>query len=134
MPHYESPSTNFDAIPDFQARLNSALNTALTPENINNYAENALNEIIALVGAATDWYGYLPTPRYTDKSEEEAAAFRYFGLQDVEAILDHVSEKDAEIKALDEVIANALPPIRKVIVPTDTGIGLQPDNSETKWQ
>lgn len=93
-------------VSDFQSELDSILNNPLTPENIDHYADGALDKIINLTDRVL--YGYkLQTGVITNNAEIEDAAYEHYQLGDINSLLEYISEKDKEIKNLNNIIANA---------------------------
>ena len=115
-------------------RLRTILNRPLSPENIETYAEAALEGLIGLAQAAVDEYQLQPTYDFADDYSRETAAFNYFQLQNIDTILDFVSFKADQINQLDTLIVQAVE-LPDIIVQPDeyfrprTGSG---NGSETK--
>ncbi len=110
---------------EFKAELDEIISTPLTPENINTYATGALDQLINLAENVTNSYGHLPTISFETDKQTETAAFGFFKIGDVEAVLDHISEKAVEIDGLDDIIAQASTTDR-VIIPTDPSGAIMP--------
>ncbi len=92
----------------YQARLDAILGTELTPGNIRSYTDDALGQLIGLVGSAIEEYGEIvPEEAYATKRDLEDAALAHFGLQDIESMLDHVDAIGRSIGRLDEVVSEA---------------------------
>jgi len=102
-----------------KARLDSILSRELNPDSIDDYAEQALADLIDLVQEAINSFGLRDGFEYTSNRETEDAAFRFYGLGNVEIILDHIAEKSQELSTIDKIIADSSV-INKTIVPTDT--------------
>jgi len=87
--------------------LEPILNKPLTVERIDNYADDAVNELIFLLNQKVDDYksGH-NTGGWDDKSIENAA-LRFYGLESVNSYLDFLAQKDAEIRSLNGVIKKA---------------------------
>ncbi len=113
----------FAAGPNFQARIDAITARTLTPENIDTYADDALNALIGVVTTATDQYRTFPTVGYETGAEEERAAFSYFGLDEgrVETTLDHISKQAETIRDLDGVIERITVLTGRVITPPALG-------------
>jgi DNA-binding MarR family transcriptional regulator len=109
-------NSNFEALPDFKAKLESVIDRPLTVEDIEGYAETALTDIIYLVQSAVEHYKHYPTHSFESETDCEDAAFKYFGLSNIEQILDHLALKASEISNLDHFISSATN-VQKVIVP-----------------
>jgi len=97
--------------------LEPILNKPLTVERIDNYADDAVNELIFLLNQKVDDYksGH-NTGGWDDKSIENAA-LRFYGLENVSSYLDFLAEKDAEIRGLDKVIKKARQTYRVIVSP-----------------
>lgn len=114
--YYTSP----ELIRDYNQDLENILSTPLTPDTVESYAADALNQLVNLSGDILADYQARPTVRFMDDREAEDAAFPYFDLPNINTILDSVAGLAAEITQLDDVLARA--EIRDyVITPPDTG-------------
>jgi hypothetical protein len=98
--------------------LASILDRKLTAGIIEDYAESALSSLAELTSEAAFAYQQYPVIYFDTEKGFEDAAFRYFGLNQVEEAIDHISDKALEIQQLDEVIAKACI-IDQVIIPPD---------------
>ena len=103
----------------FKTELTEIVTKPLSPENIDSYADDALSNLIQLVQKTTREYDARPTVALDTPREKEEAAFSYFGLQNIEAILDHVAEKSDETHSLDAYIAG-IEKQERIILPPDT--------------
>lgn len=103
---------------DYRSDVDAILSKQLSAEIIDTYADDALDELVGLVQRVTDAYKHQPTVHFENSQDQEAAAFRYYGLGDVEDLLDHIANKADEIRHLDDVIAR-IPTIDSVITPPD---------------
>lgn len=103
---------------DFVGRMDQILNRPLTVNTVDSYAEHALNEVIELIESAEDAYSHQPTIVQPTHAAAEDAALHYYGLNDAVEVLDHLSEKDAQLRAIDQRIA-AVATSHLVIVPPD---------------
>ena len=90
---------------DFVGRMDQILNRPLTVNAIDSYAEHALSEVIELIESAEDAYSHQPTIVQPTHAAAEDAALHYYGLNDAAEVLDHLSEKDAELRVIDQRIA-----------------------------
>ncbi len=102
----------------YRDRLTAILYRSLTPENIDSYADKALDELIELIEEVVQTVGHEPENGFASKKDQETAAFRQFGLGDVESVLDHIADLANEIHALDDAIGRATTNNR-VITPPD---------------
>lgn len=103
---------------DFKASLDMILSSQLTPETIDSYAGDALDELVELTERITAAYGTQPTTTGLSYTDTENKAFGYFDLGELEQSLDHVADLAESIYAIDRVIKNATV-VRGVIVPPD---------------
>ena len=101
-----------------QRELNSILDRGLTVENINTYADEALNSLIELTGKKVGEYKKNNLTTGLSDKEIEDRAFQFYGLREVNSVLDHISQKAEEIKGLDLVIASTNK-INSVIIKPD---------------
>lgn len=108
----------------YQEQIDSVLNRPLTPENIDKYADDALDDLIQVAQSAMSDYSVQPTLNFNDTYSRETAAFNYFHLDNIESILDFVSLKASEIKQLDALIYQATI-IANVILPPDSSQALR---------
>lgn len=92
---------------NYHEQINSILNRPLSPENVDSYADEALDSLITVARCAVGAYRSQPTINFTDNYSVETAAFSYFRLSDIGSILDFVSAKASEIHRLDTLIAQA---------------------------
>jgi hypothetical protein len=102
----------------YTTRLDSILANELTPDSIDTYAEEALNRLVALV---EDVVGDCPphlNDNGEDKRQRETNAFQYYGLNNIETVLDHIKGLTDELYALDKLI-NAIPETAQIFLPPD---------------
>lgn len=99
--------------------LEPILNKPLTVERIDNYADDAVNELIFLLNQKVDDYksGH-NTGGWDDKSIEDTA-LKFYGLESISSYLDFLAEKDAEIRSLNGIIKKASQ-VGEVIVNPDS--------------
>ena len=115
---------------DFVGRMDQILNRPLTVSTVDSYAEHALSEVIELIESAEDAYSHQPTIAQPTHAATEDAALHYYGLDDTAEVLDHLSEKDAELRAIDQRIA-AVATSHLVIVPPDMQLSSPNGSSES---
>lgn len=108
--------------PNFQASIDAITSRRLTPENLNQYADEALNDLVGVVDEAVQAYRRQPTIDALSPKEEERASFAYYGMEAnvVEATLDHIAEVADHIHGLDTLIAAATVHSRNVLIPPDS--------------
>ncbi len=92
--------------PGFQQQIDAITKRSLSPENVDSYAEDALNDLIAVVHQITTTYDRLPIVFRESGADHERAAFSYFGMnsEQIEATLDHVQDVADTIYSLDGII------------------------------
>src|SRR5680860_653450 len=76
--------------PNFKTTLSQIQSRPLIPENIDSYAEDALKDLITLTSSAVTEYKNQQTSDLRTGNEAEDAAFAYFGLNNIEEILNHI--------------------------------------------
>jgi len=91
----------------FNATLTKIQSRPLAPENIDSYADDALTDLIKLTTSVTGEYDRRQFPSLATGKELEDSAFSYFGLSNIEGILNHVASKATEISGLDQIIEGA---------------------------
>ena len=96
----------------FKNRLSEAIDNPLTLENTDTYVDGALGAVIKLVDDVVAKYDAQPGAEWqqlgeANGKEHEDAALKYFGLEDVEAILRHLEDKASQFAVIDQVIAQA---------------------------
>ncbi|MEO8104908.1 MAG: hypothetical protein ABI602_01060 [Candidatus Saccharibacteria bacterium] len=107
-----------DKRPDYQSEITHILSQPLQPEIIDSYADHTLDQLIDVVEQAEADFVARPTVLAKDRAGMQDAATSYFGLGDVNQLLDTVEAKAVMIKHLDDVISRA-DHMRSVVVPTD---------------
>jgi len=108
-----------DLGPEPKERLSSVINKPLTPENINTYFEEALNETAELAERVRKTYEHIRRhPRLTTAQVEDRA-FSHFGLQAIPEILTLIEKKRAEISEVNLLLQSRIQQIPEVIVPPD---------------
>ncbi|MEI6054002.1 MAG: hypothetical protein WCQ49_01400 [Candidatus Saccharibacteria bacterium] len=105
--------------------IDSILDTELTVESIDNYAENAFRKLLIFaIGKIEEFEKSQSTEGLNTSKEIEDAAFKYFGIEDISSVLDRIIAENDRIYNLDKVIAKSKR-INSVIVPTSSEHGLQ---------
>lgn len=104
---------------DFQSDIDSITNRRLTPQNLESYADDALNDLIDVVGKVVETYKKQPTISGGGGKENERVAFAYYGLDvdSVEQTLDLIATKAETIHALDATIDRLITKTNLVIIP-----------------
>lgn len=129
-PTHRSHETN-TTTPDFQKQIDAITDRALTPEDIEGYADRALNDLIAVVESVTDTYGDLPQPLVLTQSGQEAAMMRYAGLDSdvIESTLDHIANISQTINQLDGIVKRLTEnPISEHVPPSTSNPRIEPGN------
>lgn len=114
---------------DFESDINEILNRKLTPENIDHYADDALDDLVEVVDSALKAFRQQPTVAGGTERADEHAAFTYYGLNPdtIENTLDHVAETADEIRKLDVLLDEITEHSNGVIIPPgDRGIEVTP--------
>lgn len=107
---------------NFRQSLDTILSRQLSPEVIDTYASDALDDLVELTEHATASYSSQPTLAAKNQTQTEDFAFSYFNLGELEQSLDHVADLAESIDAIDDVIKNAavtsgviIPPVRREV-------------------
>ena len=112
--------------------LRTILDKPLTVERIDNYASEAVDELILLINQkVSDYQSCHNTSDWDDKVIEDMA-MKYYGLEKVESYLDFLAEKDEEIRNLDRVINEAQKISEVVIKPDKTNGSVVGNGGEFK--
>ena len=116
----ETEQCRIDQELPFKKGLESILDSRLTVDNIDNYTESALSELISLSNVVTSYFmkekGIDPL-QFTG-GEIEDMAFEYYNLQSITTILERVYEISHGLSSIDGIIAR-IPESNIVIVPPD---------------
>lgn len=128
---YETNNTN----PDFEEQIDAILNRGLSPENIDTYADQALEDLVELVEKATLLYSESPTIHHQEGLDNERAAFAYFGLdpEQIEGLLDHIVKLSSKILKLDDFIKNAASSSSIITPPDSRDVDLEAGSSSFKY-
>jgi len=109
--------------------IDSILDTELTVENIDNYAENAFRKLVLFAIEKVEEFEKSQSTEGLNTSKEiEDAAFKYFGIGDISSVLDRIIAENDKIHNLDKVIARSKKTYG-VIVPTNSGSNFQAGNN-----
>ena len=117
----------------FRAELESILDVPLTPENIDNYADNALGKLVELVQSVRASFQETTTQTFSNHRELENTAFQRYGLEDIEQILDHVATKSEELRELDDLICKVFTE-QAVLVPPDPDSFIEPGEDPEPYE
>jgi hypothetical protein len=129
----ETDKTNIETAPDIKNELDDILSATLTVDSIDTYADDALNDLIDLVGRTTEVYSHQPTVNLDTKTATETAAFAYYGLGDVETMLDHIADKANELRDIDGLISR-VETVDTIITPTDLMNAVNPSGMGGEFQ
>jgi len=107
---------------DFYERINAISNRRLTPDNIDRYADSALDDLVGLVDDVIASYAVEQGAEHSGGIDQERAAFEHFGMKanQIELTLDHVADLASEIGALDGYIENNFNNGDVVVMPPGT--------------
>lgn len=126
------PESVAKSVTDYRSRVNKILNTPLSAENIDDYADGALHQLIYLINKAKIEYSTShPQGLATDRDLEDTV-FRHFGLTGIGQILTHIQNKSHELKEIDKLISKAVEVPRVIIPPDPTGTSIEPGSGEFK--
>lgn len=104
----------------FQTQLNAVLQQELTFDNIDIYVEDAVNNLVALVGKVVQKYKQRH-PGITAKGKElEDIALKSYGLESIDSFLESASQKLENVRGADDFIRKNIQYIDEVITPPDT--------------
>ena len=117
---------------DFKARLDLILSRQLTPDTIDSYATNALDELVELTERASASYDLQPTITGLSQTNAEDKAFNYFNLGELERSLDHVADLAESINSIDEVIKQANVMNGVIVPPNDVETNIAPSDGSFK--
>ena len=127
--------------------MSEAIDRPLTLENTDTYVDDALGAVINLVEDVVAEYDAQPGAEWqqlgeANGKEHEDAALKYFGLEDVEAILRHLEDKASQFAAIDRAIAqvnessDVFVPPDSAPVPqaTGSGVGMEKKGKQPKLE
>lgn len=116
-----------------QKKLNSIISPLPTADNIDGFAEKAFNQVLNLIDDVIEDYNTLfPVTEDASLRQQEEQAFEYFGLYNIEQVLDTIIEKNNQLQ---EIAARILSLAEKLVVitPPDTcNNTIQPGDGEYK--
>lgn len=118
---------------DFAEKLRQITSRDLTVDNINDYAESALGDLVDLIREAEAAYNRQPTILQAQPAENEDAAFNYFEMESVGEILDHIADKAEQLRDIDTVIQQVTPDDAVFVPPDDLpGLGRAGEGSSAE--
>lgn len=103
---------------DFASSVEEIINQPLTVENVDTYAEAALDKLIQLIDDMVQAYDHQPTIWLDNPAQSENAAFAYYGIEELNKLLDHIATKAEQLIAIDTAI-DQIESIGNVFVPPD---------------
>lgn len=115
---------------DFASSVEEIINQPLTVENVDTYAEVALDKLIQLIDDMVQVYNHQPTIWLDNSAERENAVFAYYGIEGLNELLDHIAAKAEQLIAIDTVIGQ-IESTDHVFVPPDDRSGPDAGMSET---
>lgn len=118
LPYGERFIESDEAANNYKAELDGIISRPLTPESIDAYADQALEDLIIIVQKTISAFVSQSKCVYETKQDMENAAFDYYGLGNIEVTLDYIADKADEIRNLNTVISGA-ELINGIIVPPD---------------
>lgn len=107
----------------FEGKLDTILNTPLSVETVNTFADKALHDLINLTREAIAEYQKSHTTEKAGK-ELEDDAYEALGLTGVSGLLTQVEEKSTQIGAITEYLESATD-TKNIITPPDAGKPIQ---------
>jgi hypothetical protein len=107
---------------EFKKRFNEIINKPLTVDNIDSFADDALNELIVLIGEIKEEYEnrhLIEEGQQIDQNTLESLACVEYGLPETSPILDLITKKVSQLEQIDDFINNNIIQRNEVIVPPD---------------
>lgn len=95
------------ATEQFEQKVKAVIQRPLNPENIDEYMDRALEDLVGIANHVTALYDRLPTIKGDNQKATEDNAFEYFNLANLNELLDSVMDNEALLKNINQVIANA---------------------------
>ncbi|MFA6404690.1 MAG: hypothetical protein WCW03_01700 [Candidatus Paceibacterota bacterium] len=115
---------------ELQARLSSILEAPLTVENINTFANDALNQLVVFTEDVIQRYKKKIESNKTIR-EFEDEAYIYYSLPNIGELLDRAQRKIDQIKSIEVFINERLKFTNNVITPPDTLESVPTSGEET---
>ena len=115
---------------DFASSVEEVINQPLTVENVDTYAEAALDKLIQLIDDMVQVYNHQPTIWLDNPAERENAVFAYYGVGEIGELLNHIAAKAEQLIAIDTAI-DQIESTGNVFVPPDVRPGPITSMSET---
>lgn len=129
-PKSETPNQkeSINTSAEYSSRVKSITTKPLSVETIDTYASSALDELIQLAEDVVEQYEQNSPVETATKLETENSAFEYFGLDNINDLLEHIAKIASDIDTLDEVIATITVDTPRVILPPESR-SLPPKNT-----
>ena len=94
---------------DFAGSVEEIINQPLTVENIDTYAEAALDKLIQLIDDMVQAYDHQPTIWLDNPAQRENATFAYYGIEEIRLL----AKSNRLVTSLcHPMIGPGLPPVR----------------------
>jgi len=107
----------------YQGKLKSILTREVTLENVDTYAEQAVDELIELIEDVSARYKK-EHPEFAEAGNLlEDTAFTFYNLQDIEHVLTLAQEKSQQNKDIQEYIEQSIERVGEVLTPPDAQQG-----------
>jgi len=103
---------------EFTKSLENITEVAITPENIDSFANDSLENLIALTDSVVEAYQN-QVPHTQGGSELEDAAFSHFNIPSIDETIEHVTKIQESLNDIDTYIDNNFPLLNKDIMPPD---------------
>ena len=116
----------------YKNKLEGILHKTLTVENIDTFADEALEELVMLINDVLDEYNRneaLKPNLDLNKREQEDDAFNKLGLLNIQDTLQRVIEVKDKIDALKVFVSSNKNAKKETFIPPQSGIVNTPDNS-----
>ena len=117
---------------NFKNRLDNIFNTQLTVENIQDFTNTAMNQLIGLIDEVKIIYQKKTNSPLTGK-ELEDKAFEHYNLKGIIKLLDKIQEKSEQIAGIYQYIKE-IGQINEVIVPPDKLDLTKITNGDIDWE
>ena len=98
MESFKNPGLRVESPDRFKEKFDTILNRPLTVENINEFGDIALNELIELTEKVVEAYRITHSELPSNQKDVEDSAFREYQLGDIEYVLEQVQDKISELK------------------------------------
>ncbi|MEO5950561.1 MAG: hypothetical protein ABIQ04_03880 [Candidatus Saccharimonadales bacterium] len=110
---------------NFKSNLDNILSRQLTPETIDTYASDALDDLIELTIKVTSSYDQQPTVAGSTNAQSEDFSFSYFELGELEKSLDHIADLSESIQSIDTIMKSATTLVGPIVPTRDTFVDIR---------